>query len=274
MRISQISNEVILQYVKEILNSPKYRSIDIPEDLIESLYLQEEPHHKRLQDLHKAVRKKLHNIVAPYLGDPDYKQASIDITNAFNLNQEAVRTVCTDILNSHASTKERQPFLGKFYKEIFLRIGKPQSILDLACGLHPFGLPWMELDQQCQYYAFDIVKERIDLINTFFSLSNRKPLANQQDILLHPPQIKADVAFFFKEAHRFEQRHRGCNRNFWQSLPVKHLLVSLPTTSMSLRHNKVDQHRRLVYEIIQGLEWTVEEFQVENELIFWLQKDL
>jgi 16S rRNA (guanine(1405)-N(7))-methyltransferase len=274
MSKSQIPKEEILQYVKEIINSPKYRGIDIPEDLIESLYQQEEPHHKRTQDLHKAVRKKLHNIVAPYLGDPDYKQAAIDLTNAYNLNEEAVKTVCTDILNSHASTKERHPFLERFYQEIFLRIGKPQSILDLACGLHPFGLPWMELDQQCQYYAFDIVKERIDLINTFFTLSNRQPLAIQQDILLHPPQIKADVAFFFKEAHRFEQRQRGCNRNFWQALPVKHLLVSLPTTSMSLRHDKVDQHRRLVYENLQGLEWTVEEFQVENELIFWVQKDL
>jgi 16S rRNA (guanine(1405)-N(7))-methyltransferase len=273
MSKSQISREELTQYVGEILKSTKYRSIDIPEDLIESLYIQETPNHKRTQDLHKAVRKKLHNVIASYLGDPDYKHAAIDLSSAFNQSEAAVRTVCTEILDSHVSTKERLLFLESFYQEIFARVGKPDSILDLACGLHPFGLPWMGLDQNCQYYAYDIVKARIDLINTFFTLSKRQPLAFQQDILLHPPQIEADMAFFFKEAHRFDQRQRGCNRYFWQSLQVKNLMVSLPTSSMTLRHNKIDQHRRLVYDNLKGLDWSVEEFQIENELIFWFRRD-
>lgn len=267
-----LSEEEIGQFAQEVLHSPKYRSIDIPLDLIESLYTQESPHHKRLQDLHKAVRKKLHNIVATYLGDSDYGQATQDLKEAFRGDEQAIKTACTQILESHISTQERIPFLDVFYQEIFSRVGRPQSILDLACGYHPFGLPWMNLDQNCQYYAFDIIKARVEFINTFFDLLNRPPLAIQQDILIHPPDIQADVAFFFKEAHRFDQRQRGCNRFFWQALKVKHLLVSLPASSMSMRHDKSDQHRRLVHDILKDLNWQFEEFQVENELFFWIRK--
>ena len=272
MSYLKLSDVEISEFARNVLNSPKYRSIDIPQDLIESLYLQEAPHHKRLPVLHKAVRKKLHNIVATYLGDSDYDQATRELTEAFKQDQQAIDSVCLQILRNHVSTQERIPSLNIFYHEIFSRVGKPQAILDLACGYHPFGLPWMNLGLNCQYYAFDIIKARVDFINTFFGLLKRPLLAFQQDILINPPQIEADVAFFFKEAHRFEQRQRGCNRNFWQALKVKHLLVSLPATSMTMRHDKTDQHRRLVYETIQDLNWLVEEFQVENELIFWIKK--
>ncbi|MBE0687278.1 MAG: hypothetical protein IH585_14910 [Anaerolineaceae bacterium] len=267
-----LSEDEISQYAQEVLQSPKYRTIDIPQDLIESLYIQESPHHKRLQELQKAVRKKLHNIVATYLGDSDYDQATQDLKEAFEQDDQAIKNVCTQVLESHISTQERIHFLDIFYQEIFNRVGRPQSILDLACGYHPFGLPWMNLDQNCQYYAFDIIKARVDFINTFFGLLNRSYLAFQQDILIHPPQIEADIAFFFKEAHRFDQRQRGCNRNFWQALKVKHLLVSLPASSMTMRHDKSDQHRRLVYNTLKDLSWSVEEFQVENELFFWIRK--
>ena len=267
-----LSKDEIRQYAQEVLQSPKYRTMDIPQDLIESLYIQESPHHKRLQDLHKAVRKKLHNIIATYLGDSDYDQATQDLKEAFLQDEQAIKAVCTQILESHISTQERIPFLDVFYQEIFSRVGKPQFILDLACGYHPFGLPWMNLDPNCRYYAFDIIKARVDFINTFFGLLHRPPLAFQQDILIHPPEIEADLAFFFKEAHRFDQRQRGCNRIFWQALKVNNLLVSLPATSMSMRHDKSDQHRRLVYDTLKDLNWSVEEFQVENELFFWIRK--
>ena len=91
---------------------------------------------------------------------------------------------------------------------------------------------------------------RIELINTFFRLDERPQLAVYEDILVHPPKIAADVAFFFKEAHRFDQRLKGSNRQFWKSIPVKYLLVSLPTISLNGKHDKIDQHKRLVYETI------------------------
>lgn len=269
----QLTQLEISEFSLGVLNSPKYKSINLPPELVESLYLQEIHNHKKLSDLHKAVRKKLHNVVADYLGNVDYREYKKVLREATETSEEELKKVCLQILTNHVSTEERLPYLDNLYQTIFERVGKPKSILDLACGYHPFALPWMNLDQTCKYYAYDIVAQRIDLINTFFVLLNRDPLGYQQDILLHPPHIEADVAFFFKEAHRFEQRQKGCNRKFWQSLKVSHLLVSLPAESMTSRHQKTDQHRKLVYENITGLNWKVEEFQIGNELFFWINKE-
>jgi len=101
-----------------------------------------------------------------------------------------------------------------------------------------------------------------------------QPLAIHQDILVNPPAIEADVAFFFKEAHRFEQRRKGCNREFWQQIHARHLLVSLPTQNLTGTHPKTDQHRRLVMESIAGLPWQVQEIEFENEIVFCIGKDL
>lgn len=268
-----LTNQEIHDFAQEILDSPKYRSINIPVEVVDSLYQQEIPNYKKLSDLHKAVRKKLHNVVANYLGNIDYEAYETALINAASTSENELKTVCLQILLQHVSTNERIPYLDFFYKQIFDRIGKPQSILDLACGYHPFGIPWMELDPDCKYYAYDIIEARVSLLNTFFQLLKREPLAYQEDILLHPPQMQADVAFFFKEAHRFEQRQKGCNRDFWQSLNVKNLLVSLPAESMTSRHQKTDQHRKLVYDNLVGFDWAVEEFQIGNEMFFWIKKE-
>ena len=42
------------------------------------------------------------------------------------------------------------------------------SILDLACAMHPFAHPWMNLPPDCPYLAYDLHQPRVDLINHFF----------------------------------------------------------------------------------------------------------
>ena len=96
--------------------------------------------------------------------------------------------------------------------------------------------------------------------------------ATYQDVLVTPPQAEGDVAFLFKEAHRFEQRQRGCNRALWLALKVPYLLVSLPPHSLSGQHNLVERQRRLVYATLAGLPWEVTEVSFENELVFVIKK--
>jgi 16S rRNA (guanine(1405)-N(7))-methyltransferase len=183
-----------------------------------------------------------------------------------------VKAACTAILTSHASTRERITILEEFYPRLFSCTGQPSVILDLACGLNPFTFPWMGLPLSTRYYAYDINRPRVALINHYFSLQGLTPLASTEDILVNPPQVGADVAFFFKEAHRFEQRQRGCNLAFWQALRVRYLLVSLPTSSLTGRHSLVDGHRKLVYSILTGQPWQVTEILFTNELVFCIDK--
>lgn len=269
----RLTGDDLFQEIGEGLFERKYRGMDLPEETLRALLEQELPHYRSRKDAVKAVRKKLHNIIAPYLGDPDYPAATAALNAAFTSADPAdIRAVCANILNAHASTRERMPIVEDFYRQIFAFTGTPRTILDLACGLNPFAFPWMGLPCSVEYHAYDLHRPRIELINHYFHLQGLAPLAESGDILVHPPQIRADVAFFFKEAHRFEQRQHGCNRTFWQALNVHYLLVSLPTQSLTGRYELIERQRRLVYTTLQGLPWQVTELQFETEIVFCIDK--
>ena len=261
--------------IADVLSSRKYRGLGIPEATLADLIKHAQAQATDPRDIEHIVREKMHHLIAPYLGDPDYAACRSALDAAFQSGEpEEVKTVCRKILSAHASTRERLPIMEGFYERLFAYTGRPHIILDLACGLHPFSLPWMDLSPDAQYYAYDLHQPRLDAINHFLTLSGLPALAIKQDILIDPPTLKADVAFFFKEAHRFEQRRHGCNREFWQRINAKFLLVSLPTASLTGRHAKSDQHRRLVAESITGLPWQVKEIEFENEIVFCIEKDV
>jgi 16S rRNA (guanine(1405)-N(7))-methyltransferase len=260
--------------VREILSSRKYRDLGIPPETVRDLLEKELAAARSQKEAVKAVRHKLHNIVAPYLGDPQYLDAAHQIDAAFDSGDPAaVKDTLARILAAHASTRERLAHLEAFYTRIFAHTGQPDAILDLACGLNPLAFPWMGLPVSVRYHAYDIHTPRVALINHYFVRQGLAPLATVQDILVTPPQVHAPVAFFFKEAHRFEQRQRGVNRAFWQALPVRWLVVTLPAASLTGRHDKSDQHRRLVYNTIAGLPWQVIEEQIGEEMVFIIQRE-
>jgi 16S rRNA (guanine(1405)-N(7))-methyltransferase len=259
--------------VRQIHNTRKYRNVEITSATIVDLLKKELPVHNNHRDALKVVRRKLHNIVATYLGDADVPLSKQRLTEAFQSGDQAqVKVVCSDILASHASTRERISILEDFYSRIFTLTGQPGTILDLACGLNPFTFPWMHLPDTVQYHAYDLNCGRIDLINHYFLLQGLAPNAQADDILVTPPKIQADIAFFFKEAHRFEQRQHGCNLPFWKALHVRYLLVSLPTNSLSGQHPLIEGHRRLVYNLLKNQSWDVQEILFANEIVFCIDK--
>jgi 16S rRNA (guanine(1405)-N(7))-methyltransferase len=268
-----ISSLEMQKMIAELRSLRKYQGLEIPEATLHNLLEQELGLQRNSKDAVQAVRKKLHNIIAPYLGDPDYSSAALDLDAAFNASDpQSIRQVCSSILSTHASTLERLPILDEFYRRIFEFTGKPGSIMDLACGLNPFSFPWMGLNTTTRYTAYDLHQPRLNLIDHYFKLQGLAPLAIQQDILVDPPRQETDMAFFFKEAHRFEQRQRGCNRNFWQALNVHYLLVSLPTSSLSGKHNLLDRQRHLVYTTLEPFRWKVDEIIFSTEIVFCIEK--
>ena len=264
---------LLAQLSTDIRASRKYRSLDLPLETLRDLLEQELTKGRSGNAALQAVREKLHNIVAPYLGDPDYQAAAFMLDEAVRSHDENnIQAASLEILATHASTRERIPMLDSFYQRLWSVTGVLDSILDLACGLHPFGLPWMGLPLETQYHAYDLHTPRIELINHFFRLLGREPLAIVQDILVSPPKVQADVALFFKEAHRFEQRQKGCNRPFFEALNVRWLLVSLPAADLSGHHSMIDRQRSLMDSILAGLNWPVQELLIGNELVFCIRK--
>lgn len=268
-----LTRERIASLADQILNQRQYRGLGIPHETVQDLIHREEDAELNERTILKNVRRKMHHIVADYLGDVDYEQAEKWLEEAYaKPNKELIKETCTRIMGCHASTRERLAYLDNFYQTIFAACGIPGSILDLACGLNPFALPWMNLPPTTQYHAYDIHSPRVGLINRFFQLEQRPVLGEVQDVLVNPPEFSADMAFFFKEAHRMEQRRKSANRELWQALKVKTLVVSLPATSLSGQHDLTGQMRKLVETTMSGLPWKLQELRSGNEIIFCIEK--
>ena len=268
-----INEEVIAGLAAKLVASRKYRQLAIPQDTILDLITKAGAVHTSPDEIEDTVRRKLHNLVAPYLGDPDYSRLCTQLPNLpRDLQSPEVLQFCLNILNAHASTRERVPINEDFYQRIFALTGVPKTIYDLACGVNPFALPWMHLPSVTRYVACDLHLPRIELINTFFDHVGQSGRALQEDILVNPPAEAADVIFFFKEAHRFEQRESGSVHRFLQQLQADWILLSLPTETLTGRRSMLDQDRRLVAAASAGLSWQVEELLFPTEIVFCIRK--
>jgi 16S rRNA (guanine(1405)-N(7))-methyltransferase len=268
-----LDQKTIQEWVTEVLSSKKYRSAGLNPVTVADLIHQESYKHPSKKTALKAVKRKLHNIVAPYLGELDYADLSERLTQIQETSfaSHPLRSFCQAVLTQHASTAERIPFMTDFYTQLFEVTGKPNKIIDMACGLHPLAFPWMGLATTVHYHAYDIIQPRVDFINLFFRKIGLAPLAENRDILLSPPTLNADLALFFKEAHRFEKRQPGCNRAFWESLNVDTLAVSLPTQNLSGTHSLLEVHRNLVQANLPENR-RVRELSFGNEIIFIIER--
>jgi 16S rRNA (guanine(1405)-N(7))-methyltransferase len=259
--------------VAAIKQSKKYR--DTHEETIRSLAQAALKQHKKPKQAAKAVRKRLHSIMAPYLGDPDYETASQALLAAFaSGDQESINQVCRDALFSHLSTRERLPILAEFYRQIFRITGIPHRLLDIACGLNPLAFPWMGLPNSVEYVAYDIHEPRIDFINLYFNLQGLPPLARAQDVALHYPQESADVAIFLKEMPRFERNYPGNGRDFLAALQVRYLVISFPTISTHSGRNLVKRYREFFDQLTTGKDWPGTELMFAGEMVFVAEKSL
>ena len=159
--------EAIERMTQKILESPKYRNLNIPADCVRDLVQREINVQVSPKTAEKKAKEKLHQIIAPYLGDPDYPSAGMELQQAAAEGKAALRSWCEKQLLSHSSTKERFPVMESFYQKILDRIGSPKTVLDLACAMNPFAFPWMGLPDSTRYHAYDLHAPRIHLIMHF-----------------------------------------------------------------------------------------------------------
>ena len=268
-----IDEQRVRELVDAVGKKSAYRAMQIPEATLRDLAVKALERQPSTRMALKTVRRKLHQITAPYLGDPDYKNATSEMQAAFLVDDPAaVQNCCREIMASHASTRERLQLLGDFYLRLFEICGKPATLLDLACGLNPLSWRWMGLPAGTSYRVYDIHAPRVTFLNEYFRLEGIAGKAIMGDILVSPPDEKADAAFLFKEAHRFEERESGSNRALWRGLKVKTLFVSLPPFSLTGRHDLTAKNRKLVTECIAGEEWRVSEISFSNEQVFVIEK--
>jgi len=271
--MSRLDPENLAGVISEIRNSRKYRETGIPEATIEDILRQELARHPKPSEALRSAKSILHNVMAPYLGDVDPKQAGGLLEDAFaSGDDQSIRLAAWTILESHDSTRERLPYLENFYRCIREVCPQMNTILDLACGLNPFAFPWMGLPVTVNYHAYDIHQPRIELINQFFRGISLQPLAQVRDILVDPPEIQADAAFLFKEAHRMEKRRQGASRMLIHALQTRVIFISLPNRSLDGQRDLGVRMSRLVQSIFEEIGNEIRSKEFPGETLYWVER--
>lgn len=203
----------------EIVKIKKYSSIckDTIHRTINKI-IRESPTIKQ-KKLIKQVKTDLYKNHIAFFKNFSFKQAIIDLekSNSKNTHEDLMRKY----------DNMRLKYIDKFYKEIFKITGKPNTLLDLGCGLNPLTLPWMNLDKNTNYYCYDIGAKQIEFLNSYFKLLKKPYKAHLQDVISNPPKLKADVAFLFKTTTCFEWQKPSNTVKLLKKLNVKYVVLTL-----------------------------------------------
>jgi len=269
MIIDETAVDTVVDAIKQ---SRKYR--DTSEETIRQLAVEAVIEHKKPKPAEKAVRKRLHSIMAPYLGDPDYAAARQLLTDSFaGGDEKVIRAACRDLMYTHLSTRERLPILDTFYRDIFAITGPPRRLLDIACGLNPLAFPWMGLPVEgTDFIAYDIHEPRVEFLNHYFTLQGLPLLAYVKDVAIGAPTESGDVALFLKEMPRFERNYPGHGRALLDAIDTRWLVVSFPTISTHGGRNLTNRYREFFQQMIDGSGWSAVELLFDTELVFCAEK--
>ncbi|MFN2290297.1 MAG: 16S rRNA methyltransferase [Anaerolineae bacterium] len=254
--------------VSAVSASRKYHTL-CP-DTLRRVAAQELPKHKSLKAAIKATKRRLHQVYAAFETDVDYGELYQKLQAAREAgNGSDFRAACRDGLAQHSSTRERLPILDAFYAQIWQRTGQPTSVLDLGCGLNPLALAWVGLPENAPYIPLDIDAERVRFLNRYLLLVGRPPLARCQDLLIEPPEEKADVALLLKTAASLERQAEGATVQLIEHLRASFVVVSFAVQSLTGREKGMVAHYREQFASwIADRPWPVEELLLETELVF------
>ncbi len=197
-----------------------------------------------------------------------------ELLQRFRKNSKQRTNLIAQILQEHASTKERSSIYPELYKQIFTISGKPKSIIDVGCGLNPFSYSFMNL-KSLHYFAYDINQQEISYLQEFFLLIETHDFHGKafvSDFLKEKEYPSVDIAFLFKVTDLIDQGKGHKNtEEFILRLPVKYVVVSFPTRTMSGKPMTAPRRRWMEW-LCTRLEFEYKILEFENEIFYVIEK--
>ena len=253
--------------------SPKYALIE--PGLVRRLAAQEMAKGRSPKEAVKAVRNKLHQVGGAYNEKPiDYAHWLHRLNSLpHDRNHPLIHDFCRAMMAAHTSTRERLPVVDRIFIESLAGIAPIRSLLDLACGLNPLALPWVELVPQAQVWACDIFSDQVDFLNQFFSHLALSGQARLCDLTAAIPKQKVQLALLLKAIPCLEQLDKNIGRRILTEIQAEHLLISFPAHSLGGRGKGMRQNYQAHFEtMVAGLDWSVQRFHFPGELVFRLSR--
>ncbi len=199
----------------------------------------------------KYARRKLHQAFGAFLvGSP--AQAVAGVVTAVRSGQADLREAAMSGMRAHASAAQRAGLLVPFYQQVAAWCGEPSSVADLACGINPLAIPWMQLAPQASYWACEIDEHLVAALAQLDPIMPARLTVTSRDLITAPPQLRADVAFLLMTVPTLEQQRKGAAGRLLAALDCRHVILSLPRRSITGRRQYANDAAALVREVIAG----------------------
>jgi 16S rRNA (guanine(1405)-N(7))-methyltransferase len=257
--------------VKSVLRSSKYQFVS--PDLVRQIGARELAIRKNTKEAIKTTKSKLHQVAGAYF------ETEIDYEQALSLIREAARTgkeeelkrACRQLMQLHASTKERLEIVDSFYETTLADLPPIQTVLDIACGLNPLALPWMPFDNQVHYLAYDIYGDLIAFINRFLQIIGVDGMATVRNVLTNPPEHPVDLVLLLKTIPCLEQVEKTAAYQLLNTIQANYLLVSYPVRSLGGYGKGMLENYMAQFNILaRDRSWQVKRFEFPTELAFMI----
>lgn len=267
------TGEDLEDLVAQVRKSARYSGISA--DVVRTILVQELDKRASFRDAVKATRNKLHQVGTVY---QDTKISYLELTTDLeqmdgSLNDLHVQEKLKRMMKAHASTRERLPILEQIYATALAPIAPVHSVLDIACGLNPFTIPWMPLSPSFTYHAVDIFSPMIDLINVFFNHFHINGQAEVADVLHELPSNPVQLALILKTIPCLEQLDKKAGEWLLDKTSAENLLVSFPAHSLQGRSKGMVQNYEAHFrDLTSGKPWKITRYEFPGELVFLVQK--
>ena len=256
-------------YLDKLLQSKKYKRV-CP-DTIRRVWDECSRKYKRPKDVDGAAREALHGITGAFLTPVEAAECAwaMQSWHAGGHTEGQLE----NMLNKHASTRERLPLedMDALYARIFETTGKPDRVLDLACGINPLYLGARGIKTT----GVDISGEAVNLINAFGETYGAPVNAVCADLLCEngKPCGRYDLALLFKVLPLLERQRGGAAVNVLKSIDARFIAASFPTRTLGGRNVGMAAHYSEWMEghLPDGL-GIADRFEVRNELFYILKK--
>jgi len=255
-------------YIAEkVMEGRKYAPI--LRDLVTAASIMETPKAKKESEALKRVKTMLHQMVGAYL---DTEMPFADWLVRLEQAKPAERgAVCREILQHHASTRERLLGIDEFFAAVFAGIPAPSSVADLACGLNPLARPFMPLPAQTLYLACDVHRPIVSFVEAALKLMGfpvHASLCNLGSDVVIP---SADVVLLLKAIPCLERMNKDIGRQLLSRIDAPLVVVTYPTTALGgSRRGMTRFYEDRFLKMVPLDRYEVETRHFERELMFRL----
>jgi 16S rRNA (guanine(1405)-N(7))-methyltransferase len=259
--------------VNEVRKSKKYSVVS--EELVRDILKSELGKGKNQKELIKSIRNKIHQVGSSFQEEMIPYSTWITELNTLStdLNSKQSIAFIHKWLQFHSSTRERVPFIDRFFQESLAPIQPVESILDLACGFTPLCIPWMPLASGFSYTGIDIYQDMIGFLDQFFDHLKIKHSFSVGNILESLQMEKTHVAFLLKTIPCLEQVDKSIGSRLLENIPSDNILVSFPSRSLSGRSKGMAVNYEAHFmQLISGKNWKITNTEFPNEIVFLVQK--